>query len=281
MIHNIFQSLFLPVIYNPVVIRVAGWFNRKLVFSNFVTVKIDKDTLFAKRLDRILALWLLKYNPARHKEASTLKHFIRPGWTIIDIGANLGYYTLVAARSVGREGHVIAFEPNSENFESLSRSIAANSYTNIELHQTAVTQKSGIVRLYRSDANSGDHRIYDSGDGRIYEDVPGTSLDDFLKSGRRVDLIKMDIQGAEALALAGMRRVIAENYSCILISEFSPFHLRTSGTDPYRFLSMLQDFGYCLGIIDESSGNIISKEADALVKQCGKRGYINLFLRKR
>src|SRR5262249_36182110 len=145
-------------------------------------------------------------------ETGLLQNQLRPGDVVVDVGANIGYYTLLFARCVGPRGRVFAFEPDQTNFDLLRRNVERNGYTNVTLVRKAVAAQSGKLRLYLCEDNKGDHRTYDSHDGRPSLEIDAVSLDDYFAGERgSIALIKMDIQGAEEGALRGMRRLLADN----------------------------------------------------------------------
>jgi len=188
------------------------------------------------------------YEPA---ETELVKSVVKPGDVVLDVGANIGYYTLIFARLVGDEGKVFAFEPDPANCALLRENVALNGYTNVVVSQAAASNRNGRVRLHLSDANKGDHRIYDSHDGRPCIEVPAVQLDElFADDDRRIDFIKMDIQGAEGLALEGMSFLLDRTPPRMLLMEFAPKALRRAGTEPASVLGWLTSFGYELHEID-------------------------------
>lgn len=172
-------------------------------------------------------------------ETEIVKTEIRKGDIVLDIGANIGYYTLIFANLVGPEGKVFAFEPDPGNFALLEKNVEANGYHNVILVNKAVSNKNGKIKLYLSD-DIGDHRIYDSGDGRKSVEIEAIRLDDYFKQGNsRVNFIKMDIQGAEWEAIQGMNLLLQKNKDLKVITEFSPKLLRISGIRPEDYLGLL------------------------------------------
>src|SRR5258708_4586206 len=113
-------------------------------------------------------------------ETRLFKKEIKPGQTVLDIGANIGYYTLIAAKLVGPSGKVYAFEPDPTNFKILKKNVERNGHSNVVLVNQAVADKNKKVRLYLNPANKGDHRIYDSKDGRSSIAVRTIRLDDLF-----------------------------------------------------------------------------------------------------
>src|SRR5258708_2796683 len=185
-------------------------------------------------------------------ETALFKKEIKSGQTVLDIGANIGYYTLIAAKLVGPKGKVYAFEPDPTNFKLLKKNVESNGHSNVVLVNQAVSDKNRKARLFLSAMNKGDHRIYDSNDGRSSILVRMIRLDDFfLKMDKVVHFIKMDIQGAEAAALEGMKELIHRNQRLKLVTEFSPGSLKLEGHDPHKYLKTLRSLGFRLSEISE------------------------------
>ena len=177
--------------------------------------------------------------------------FLQPGRVVIDIGANIGYYTLLAASHVGERGKVIAFEPGADNCALLRKSLLANGFHNVVLHSCAVADIDGMVGFGMDDSN-----------GQITRDNPpvgsqqvrSVTLDAFLADEPRIDLIKMDVEGAEGRALQGMRRLLQRHHP-VVFTEFTPAALpRISGMLPEAFLDQLRGLEYELFILSRDCG---------------------------
>ena len=144
---------------------------------------------------------------------------LRDGDVALDIGANIGYYTLLFARRVGPRGHVFAFEPEPSNFALLTKNVQLNGYTNVTLVNKAVSDTNGRLRLFLSMGNNADHRVYDSQDGRHSVEVESVRLDDhFAGFSRAINFIKMDIQGAVLPAAQGMTSLLQKNPDVVLVA---------------------------------------------------------------
>jgi FkbM family methyltransferase len=136
---------------------------------------------------------------------------LRPGMRFIDVGANVGYYTLVAAHCVGPLGRVDSFEPHDTLRAMLERSVRANGFTNVHVHQEAVTETTGSVAFYAyTQENEGVSSTIPGAATRTQASrVPAVSLDDFVQQrDGDVDLIKIDVEGAEREVFAGMRGLL-------------------------------------------------------------------------
>ena len=190
----------------------------------------------------------------------------KPGGVVVDIGANIGYYTLLFAKHVGPSGRVVAFEPDQDNFRLLSANVSLNAYANVTVVQSAVSDTDEPLELYRNESNHMDHRTYDPGEGWEAVSVPSVRLDDyFAANSRGIDLIKMDIQGGEPRALAGMTRLLTENPAIVLVTELWPYGLRGARQDPGEFLRQLSLLGFQFSRIDERRQQIAGASAHDLL----------------
>ena len=217
-------------------------------------------------------------------ETDIFKKQIKPGNTVLDIGANIGYYTLISARLVGPLGRVYAFEPDPANFRLLQKNVEANGYANVVLVNKAVSNKTGKLRLYLNPANRGDHRVYDSKDGRPSLEIETVALDRFFKPlDKKIHFIKMDIQGAEALALEGMKGLVGKNKRIKLVTEFSPASLKLAGSRPESYLKSLKLLGFSLFEISEKKKSIQPVKPAQLLKRPwgGSEDYTNLLCVKK
>ncbi|PIS35543.1 MAG: hypothetical protein COT36_01830 [Parcubacteria group bacterium CG08_land_8_20_14_0_20_38_56] len=235
-----------------------------------------------------------------HEESTTnlFQKTIKKGDIVVDLGANIGYFTLLAARLVGKGGRVYAFEPEPRNYSYLLKNIQLNSYSNITAIQKAVSDRDGKARLYMCPYDTGHHTInqqegiedYRHGrTGRVSAvDVESVILDRFME-GREdgIDVIKMDVEGAEALALSGMDRILKENKDIKMFVEFFPLFIKKMGSSPEEFISkLLEDYGFSIFIIGQDY-DAYNKEllrinsADELMNFCrDKEDHLNLFIKK-
>ncbi len=198
-----------------------------------------------------LELVLDRYEP----ETTRLFHrLLQPGMTVVDIGAHGGYFSLIGASRVGAAGKVYAFEPYPASFEELQRNIDLNGYKNIQAVRKAVSDRTGVHKLLVNPKGSDRHSLYagESSWERNSPEVETTRLDDFLEGCKwpRVDLIKMDIEGAEPAALAGMKQTLEKCGVRFLITELSPGPLKAAGFDPRGFLQELTNLGFSLYAVE-------------------------------
>ncbi len=208
---------------------------------------------------------------------------VKVGDVVLDIGANIGYYTLLFAKLVGEDGRVFAFEPDPDNFALLKKNIDLNGYQNVTLEQKAIADRTGKIRLYISPHSSADHRIYDSRDSRKFIEIEAISLDDYFKSySGKIDFIKMDIQGSESAAIQGMSMLLQKTKRVKILSEFWPYGLKQFGIQPEDYLKLLVKYDLKLYNIVERKKKIESTNIAELLGKCTlkKTDWMNLLLVK-
>jgi len=208
-------------------------------------------------------------------ETEILRKEIKSGDVVLDLGANIGFYTLIAAKLVGKKGRVFAFEPEPDNFARLEMNVRLNSYENVVLVQKAVSSRTGKCTLYLSDRDRATHRIYDISDGRRFIEVESTRLDDYFHN-QRVDFIKMDIEGAEWAALQGMSLLLEKNKRVKILTEFLPSGLKGFGIDPQGYLQCLIKRGFKLYNINEREETMQLSTIDKIMCSMNPLGYTNL-----
>jgi len=189
-----------------------------------------------------------------HEEATTMlfKMTVRPGDVVLDLGANIGYYTLLAAKLVGEKGKVFAFEPEPRNFYYLTKNISLNDYSNVVAYQKAVSNRNGKTRLFICPYDSGHHTINQPYGIKKYRpdyhgeigdiEIEVIALDDFLKNRiKKVDILKIDVEGAEVLAFDGMKNILMENQDVKIFLEFFPLLIKEMNSSPEAFFHQLQE----------------------------------------
>jgi FkbM family methyltransferase len=187
--------------------------------------------------------------------------WLKPGQTVIDVGANIGYYTLLAASRVGPSGRVLAFEPSAANCALLKASLRANGFTNVSVYNQAAADANGRLAFDMDDSNGGVSRALSP--GRTL--VEAVALDQCLAAEPRVDLIKLDVEGAEGLVLRGMRQLV-RRHRPVLFTEFSPAGLAAiSGLSGEAYLGELRGLGYELFALPVVGGPSAAPQTDAQI----------------
>lgn len=181
---------------------------------------------------------------------------ITEGNIVLDIGAYVGFFALLAARTIGSHGHVFAFEPAPRNFDVLRRNIILNGYQNLSCHNNAVADKSGQAPFIIAEASDSNgfypHPLSPQQDTVTVDCI---TIDNFL-AGRRADVIKIDAEGAEVRVLQGMEQTLKRNDRIRLFVELNPFCLKAGGYSSAELMAILRRSGFSVQLIDEASGRI-------------------------
>lgn len=197
------------------------------------------DLIFDTEHDLCIAPTVKAYGCWEAAMSVMALRMIKAGQTVVDIGANVGYYTILFSQIVGENGTVYSFEPEPQNFKNLYAASILNGCENVVCLEQAVGSMEGELTLYLSPNNLGDHRLTEV-EGRVSHIVPVTTLDSVC-GDKHVDFIKIDTQGYELNVLRGMHRVVDKNreHLCCFL-EFSPGLLERSGTNFDEFYQELK-----------------------------------------
>lgn len=187
-------------------------------------------------------------------QVSLSKKEIKKGNVVLDIGAHIGYYTIIFSELVGPEGKVYAFEPHPKNFQLLKKTVETNNLTNVEIFQNIVSDKNQSVDFYLSKLDSIGNRMFVSDDADTKIKIDSITIDEFLKNRNgKIDFIKMDIQGAEVLAIDGMKNTLRNNPHLKIIQEWWPTAIQKHGKEPDSHLNFLEKLGFNFYVVDEHS----------------------------
>lgn len=221
------------------------------------SLRIPEGVLFLNRDDPAISA-ALAMGAYERRETDLFRGLVRPGMVVLDVGANLGLYTVVAARLAGPAGRVIAFEPDAENVALLRRNVEANGLATVVCERIALSDREGDVSLHVSPDNKGEHTILPGVlDGATTATVRATTVDRYLAAHgiARLDLVKVDIQGAEPIVLDGMGDTLRRDRP-VLFLEFYPHGIRKAGRDPLAMLRTLESHGYRLAHVDQMTGAV-------------------------
>ena len=199
-------------------------------------------------------------------EIEFCKKEIKKGDTVVDIGANIGLFTLFFSKLVGTTGRVIAFEPDPENFDVLKKNIELNEITNVTLVQKGVSNKNESVKLYKSNV-SGGHSLIKNEWAKEYTNIQTVTLDDYFR-GEEIDMIKIDTEGFELEVIEGGKKLLEDNKNMKIISEFGGYYYKRNNSK-VLYPKILHEMGFKLfGIIDKSTGKskIVNKNFDELME---------------
>lgn len=233
--------------------RIADGFNRLPIWRGVHPVwgfRISSATF-----DRWLYLFLHRLGFMGRAERRALEKTIRPGQIIVDVGANLGLYTVLLSRLVGPAGRVISFEPDPALFNLLQACCARNACHNVTAYNLALGSQPGRMAMRRLILNSGDNTLGREGSGLFREtiSIEVARLDDLIP-GLRPDVVKIDVQGWEFEALRGMARILADNPQLEIHFEYWPAGLRRAGASPEALTDWLGSLGYRFRLAGGTTG---------------------------
>lgn len=219
------------------------------VMVNFYTrtrgYRFPKNYIRRWKLDMLHELY--------EKETVALfEEIVKPGMTIVDIGAHIGYFTRLFSKLSGENGMVYAFEADPTNFALLEHNTRGRK--NVQLAQLALTDKTGVIDFYHYADKSGAHSTLPNVPLNFAKQkitVTSTTLDSWREKERtpRVDVIKMDIEGGESAAIRGMTRTLRDVK--VLITEFAPAWIRASGSTSVNFLQSIEQHGFKISAITQ------------------------------
>jgi len=197
-----------------------------------------------------------------------LTSLLRPGMTFVDVGANNGYFSLLAASIVTPSGHVFAFEPAPETYQRLLRNVAINGFANVKAQALAVGARQGRAFLHSMNHNDGAASLLALGREFHPIEVAIDSLDSQLR-GRSVDVVKVDVEGFEEQVLEGMGELVAQNPQLRLICEYNYPLLREKGYRGDELLDQLSRLGFSAWEIPEVGQGLSSIHSyDDLSRAC-------------
>jgi FkbM family methyltransferase len=208
-------------------------------------------------LDKIDSLRLSVHPVFEPFETSIIRKYVKKGDYVLDLGANIGYYTLIMSKIVGDKGKVFAFEPDENNFNLLKKSVETNNLKNVVLFKKGVADYNGTATLYLEKLNSAHHMIHKP---KNEKEIAGTSkieivkIDDVIKD--KISFIKMDVEGSEAKAIKGMGKTLLKNKSITLITEFAPEMISNSGEIPETYLENLKSCGFKILNLNEDTNKL-------------------------
>jgi FkbM family methyltransferase len=215
--------------------------------------------------DSLLAPWLLLDGLWESHVTAWMHETIREGHVFVDVGANVGYFTLLAGRLVGPRGRVVAVEAHPGLVDILRRNVAMNGLhgrtqvwhraawseaTTLDFHERV--HFSANSSIGRSDSQG----LTDLADRENVVSVEAAPLDDLLQDLPRVDVVKVDVEGSEVQAFTGMDRTLRANPGAVVLFEWSPAQIRQVGRSPSELLDLLEGHGLRLRLLEDNLASI-------------------------
>jgi FkbM family methyltransferase len=205
-----------------------------------VWVRAD-DSVFPRRLR--------KFGTWHPEEGRLFRSLLAPGMTAVDVGAMVGYVSRLMAAAVGPTGRVVAIEPEPRNYALLCANLWEARALNVEPLRLAAHRTGGTATLTLSPTNAGDHRAFVRETAGEQIEVVAARGDDLLRSGTRVDLIKIDAQGMDHAVVEGFAATIARCRPVVAV-EFSPSAITEFGDDPVAVLRFYRGLGCAIASLD-------------------------------
>ena len=254
----------------PVILQAAGYVSRSIplikgkwfvclkLLSKYIkgkgyttTISFDKGEKINLHLDDWFPYqyFFLGIKKDEIEHTKFFRDSVKEGMIILDIGANIGYYTLQAAARVGENGQVHAFEPVSATFNELTENIKLNNLHNVFANKFIVHKDCDKRTIFVSNkyftgwsSLSPDIENY-SGKTECVESI---TIDDYVEQRRikNVHLAKIDVEGSEISVLKGMKRLLAGQGHLQLLIEIAEKHLKSQGSNPQEIIDYLQSFGF-------------------------------------
>jgi FkbM family methyltransferase len=220
-------------------------------------------------------------------ETEVIESLVQPGTELVDVGAHIGYYTVIMSLLARSIGHVYAFEPDPDCYRLLRFNSTKAGIANVSTFNVAVGDSDGYALPARRQVYRKAYPISANREGASIgmevqsgDLIQMVTLDSSLPHGAKIGLIKLDIEGYEPAVLRGMLGVLGRSQDCIIITEFWPWGLRSAGFDPAGYLRSLTNLGYHFFDINEQKGRVSPTSTNELLGTYGLRGYTNLLCRK-
>jgi FkbM family methyltransferase len=226
------------------------------------------------RWDQSLGKTLTRRAEYEPEWTAWLTRVVQPGMRVVDIGANLGYYTVLFGQRVGEHGRVLAFEPDPFNRDLLERSVRDNGLdSRVTIERAAVTDLVGTCTLHIDSNYRGLHSLssrnrLSSGEAAI--DVPAVTLDAALADFGEPDFIKIDAQGAEGAILRGASKTLGSARLSRVMLELWPFGLANCGSSTDEVLRALEGHGFTGARVKKDRPDPIPCSWDELAARAGR-----------
>ena len=257
--------------------------------TTVITNLIYGPKIFLDTRDTSLAPIIIQHGCWEKWVTDLFLSLVKPGMTVVDIGANCGYYSLLAAQAVGPQGQVHCVEPNPFLHHNLTRSFAINGYKQVKLHKVAFSAKEEEVTLYLPGSFSGGATIYEIPSSYTVHGavmtvkVPAVNFAEYF-SDLKADVIKIDIQGAEPHLVDGLLMIAEKIKTLHLLVEYAPILWIAAGFDPKSVLERFTKNKFNIEIIERNAPTkkvSLDQLLSSTKKMETKGGFVDLWLYRR
>lgn len=226
-------------------------FTQSSILEDIERYDAGKFKLMVPVNDPAVGKWILINQGHESHVTKQFEKLLQPGMAMLDIGANIGWFTMLAAALVGPTGYVMAIEPSAENMKLLEASRRLNQFDQITPVQGGADYKTGLSSIFNVGTSGVTADLLNDTNWILSAQTTACfRVDDIFPKDRKLDLIKIDIDGAEHRAMTGCVELIRRHQPTI-ITEFCPKALQArSNCSPEEYLQMFIDLGYKLSVIE-------------------------------
>ncbi|MEM6581417.1 MAG: FkbM family methyltransferase [Pseudomonadota bacterium] len=238
--------------------------------------------------DRVISQTIRREGIWEPYETALLIASLEAGAVCLDVGANIGYYSVIAAQVVGATGAVFAFEPEVSNFRLLQANLELNQcQKTVHAIEAGLAETDSEARLYLSKDNAGDHQVFAASDERAHYAIRLLKGADYLAPRiDRLDLIKVDVQGAEYAVVQGLLELLRGLASPPrIIIELTPLSLKQAGASGRALIELLATLDQPMWIIDHIQHRLVHSNVGELARWCdnvdataGDAGFMNILI---
>ena len=224
-----------------------------LADGTLIEIPMEGFSLFVRANDRDIGHHVRTFRSYEPHVTAALRNTLRPDMVFIDVGANLGVFTNMAASLVGPRGLVIAIEPLDKNLQLLYRAVAHNRFENVRVHACAAGERVELISIKTDPGTSNGQPLPKTSDDPRAFFTQTRRLDDLTAGVARMDVVKFDIDGYELFAWRGFRQQLAR-FRPIVLTEFHPYGMEQYvKIDPLEYLGELFAYG-AVDVLEQSDG---------------------------
>jgi FkbM family methyltransferase len=233
-----------------------------------VEVKIEGYSIFVRPIDHDIGLAIRNTRRYEPHVTRVIREVVRTGDTVVDVGANLGFFTALAASLVGDTGKVIAIEPMDKNLQLIHATVRSNRFRQVEIVPYAVSDSPGQVVMSTGVGTSNGQivgEVADASTPSLF--AQAKKLDDLLPALSALDVLKIDIEGYELRALRGFETGLARHRP-LLLTEFHPKCMReNAGVEPGEYLAFLFAYGSRIEVLHHDETRFACADAAAVLRE--------------
>jgi FkbM family methyltransferase len=247
--------------------------------GTYELIETDMGPLWMLTRDEVMRPYLMRRETWEQSTGNVLRRLLRPGARFLDIGANVGYFSLFVHR-LALDIQIDAVEPHPELFNLLQANLWANEVKAI-IHNAALGEKRRLLPMESPEMNPGDSRVGIKTADQRYDLIVPVLTGDELLAGRTFDVAKVTVQGFESEVVLGMERIVRESPAIVLVVDFWPSAIEDRGLEPLEVLDRYRQMGFHIAVNDD--GGTGTCTADTVLDHCrsaGPNGQVKLILQR-